>query len=155
MQYIAMYVSDLQTGFGLVNRFIGYSQVVITINCKTLLKICFHWLYSPPGPWPLIFSFIIILQTVGLLGLVISSSQGLYLNTGQHKHRINTYQTSMPCVGFEPTIPALERVKAVHALDSPATVTGLLKITEIIYLWFYSPCGPCPLFQFLVLLHSR
>jgi hypothetical protein len=26
----------------------------------------------------------------GLLGRLISSSQGLYLNTGQHKHRINT-----------------------------------------------------------------
>jgi hypothetical protein len=39
-------------------------------------------------------------------------------NTGQHKHRINayTYQTSMPCVGFEPTIPASEQAKTVHAL---------------------------------------
>jgi hypothetical protein len=57
---------------------------------------------------------------------VISSSQGLYLNTGQHKHRINTYtyQTSMPCVGFEPTIPASERAKTIHALDHSATVTG-------------------------------
>jgi hypothetical protein len=36
------------------------------------------------------------LQTVGLLGWVISSSQGLYLNIGQHKHRINTY-TLHPC----------------------------------------------------------
>jgi hypothetical protein len=38
---------------------------------------------------------------VGHFGRVISLSQGLYLNTGQHKHRINTYtyQTSMPCVG--------------------------------------------------------
>jgi hypothetical protein len=53
-------------------------------------------------------SFTIILQTVGLLGRVISSSQGLYLNAGQHKHRINTYthQTSMPCVGFDPMVPA-------------------------------------------------
>jgi hypothetical protein len=30
----------------------------------------------------------------------------------------------MPCVGFEPTIPASERAKAVHALDRAATVTG-------------------------------
>jgi hypothetical protein len=67
----------------------------------------FHWLYSPLGSWALLFSFMIILQTVGLLGRVTSSSQGLYLNTRQHKHRINTYthQTSMPCVGFKPTIP--------------------------------------------------
>jgi hypothetical protein len=79
----------------------------------------FHWLYSPFGPWPLIFSPMIILQTVGLPGRVISSSQGLHLNTGQHKHRINTYtyQTAMPCVGFETTIPASERAKTVHALD--------------------------------------
>jgi hypothetical protein len=37
------------------------------------------------------FFILIILQTVGLLVRVISSSQGLYLSTGQHKHRINTY----------------------------------------------------------------
>jgi hypothetical protein len=30
----------------------------------------------------------------------------------------------MPCVGFEPTIPASERAKTVHALDRAATVTG-------------------------------
>jgi hypothetical protein len=72
------------------------------------------------------FSLMIILQTVGLLWRVISSSQGLYLNTGQHKHRIYTYthQTSMPCVGFEPTIPVSERAKTVHALDRSVTVTG-------------------------------
>jgi hypothetical protein len=34
-------------------------------------------------------------------------------------------------VGFEPTIPASERAKAVHALDSSATVTGLLTCTDI------------------------
>jgi hypothetical protein len=28
----------------------------------------------------------------------------------------------MPSVGFEPTIPAFERVKAVHALNRAATV---------------------------------
>jgi hypothetical protein len=61
----------------------------------------------------LFFFISIILQTVGLLGRVISSSQGLYLTTGQHKHRINTYtyQTSMPCVGFELTIPASEHAR--------------------------------------------
>jgi hypothetical protein len=78
------------------------------------------------GPRPLIQFRNHFSQTVGLLGRVISSSQGRYLNTGQHKHRINTYtyQTSMPWVGFEPTIPASERAKAFHALDRAATVTG-------------------------------
>jgi Na+-transporting methylmalonyl-CoA/oxaloacetate decarboxylase gamma subunit len=32
--------------------------------------------------------------------------------------------TSMPRVGFEPTIPAFERAKTVHALDRAATVIG-------------------------------
>jgi hypothetical protein len=31
----------------------------------------------------------------------------------------------MPCVGLEPTIPASEQVKTVHALDRSATVTDL------------------------------
>jgi hypothetical protein len=30
----------------------------------------------------------------------------------------------MPCVGFEPTIPASEQAKTVHVLDRSATVTG-------------------------------
>jgi hypothetical protein len=70
-------------------------------------------------PWPLIQFLNNFTQTVGLLGRVISLSQGLYLNTGHHKHRINAYthQTSTPSVGFEPTIPSYERGKAVHALD--------------------------------------
>jgi hypothetical protein len=41
------------------------------------------------------------------------------INTEQ-KHT----QTSMPWVGIEPTIPALERAKKVHALDRAATVIG-------------------------------
>jgi hypothetical protein len=37
-------------------------------------------------------------KMAGLFGRVISSSQDLYLNTGQHKHRINAYthKTSIP-----------------------------------------------------------
>jgi hypothetical protein len=75
------------------------------------------------GPWPLIQFRNHFSQSVGLLGRVISPSQGRYLNTGQHKHRINacTQQTSMAWVGFKPTIPAFERAKIVHALDRAAT----------------------------------
>jgi hypothetical protein len=68
-----------------------------SLHCERLRHIVyrshkpfFEWLYSPCGPWPL-FSFLIYSQSVGLLGRVNSSSQGLYLNTGQHKHTINTY----------------------------------------------------------------
>jgi hypothetical protein len=38
----------------------------------------------------------------------------------QNKRR----QTSMPQVGFEPTIPVFKRVKTVHALDHTAAVIG-------------------------------
>jgi hypothetical protein len=33
-------------------------------------------------------------------------------------------QISMPSVTFEPTVPAFERTKTVHALDRAATVMG-------------------------------
>jgi hypothetical protein len=33
-------------------------------------------------------------------------------------------QTSMPRVGFEPTIPVFERAKTVHDLDGATTVIG-------------------------------
>jgi hypothetical protein len=35
----------------------------------------------------------------------------------------------MPRVGFEPTIPAFERAKTVHALDRAATVIGCVTET--------------------------
>jgi hypothetical protein len=35
----------------------------------------------------------------------------------------------MPRVGFEHTIPAFERAKTVHALDSAAIVIGTFSVT--------------------------
>jgi hypothetical protein len=59
----------------------------------------------------LFFSFVLFFtQTVGLLGRVISPSQGRCLHAGQHKH----------------TIPAFEVEKTVHALDRAATVISQL-----------------------------
>jgi hypothetical protein len=51
------------------------------------------------------------------------SSEGLYLHTGQQKHRIST-QTYMFRVGFQPTISVLERPKTSHALDNVVVVFG-------------------------------
>jgi hypothetical protein len=56
-----------------------------------------HLCFFPPmsftaftSPWPLLhFRNHFFTQTVGLFGRVISPSQGRYLYTGQHKHRIN------------------------------------------------------------------
>jgi hypothetical protein len=43
------------------------------------------------GLWPILQFRNNFSQTVGLLGRVIIPSQGLYLNTGQYKHRINEH----------------------------------------------------------------
>jgi hypothetical protein len=57
-------------------------------------------LYGPllgPG---LFFSFVICFtESVGLLGRVISPSQGRYLHTGQHKHRTNGHKHS--CLNWD------------------------------------------------------
>jgi hypothetical protein len=48
-------------------------------------------LLARSGPRPLIQFRNHFSQTVGPLGRVISPSLGRHLNTGQHRHRINTY----------------------------------------------------------------
>jgi hypothetical protein len=55
------------------------------------------------------FHFLNLRHSVRLLGRVISPSQGHYLHT-------KTLNTSMPRVGFEPTIPAFERAKTSSCL---------------------------------------
>jgi hypothetical protein len=59
------------------------------------------------------FEFLNLWQSVGILWWGISPSQGRYLT-----------HTSMPWVGFEPTIPAFKRAKTFHDLDRAATVIG-------------------------------
>jgi hypothetical protein len=69
------------------------------------------------------FSFLIYTQSVGLLGRGISSSEGRYLHRTTQIQNTRT-QTSVPRMGFEPTISVFERAKTVHALDRASTVTG-------------------------------
>jgi hypothetical protein len=52
-------------------------------------------LQSSVGPWPL-FSFLILYTVCRLLGRGISPSQGHYLHTEQHKHRIKAHRH--PCL---------------------------------------------------------
>jgi hypothetical protein len=53
---------------------------------------------------------------------VISPSQDRYIHIGEHK--INAHTDIHALSGIEPTIPAFERAKTVHALDRAATVIG-------------------------------
>jgi hypothetical protein len=70
------------------------------------------------------FSFLILRQSVRLLGRAISHSQGhnLHRTTQTQNER---RQISMPSVGIESTTPVFERAKTVHALDGEATVIGM------------------------------
>jgi hypothetical protein len=87
-----------------------------------LVYSCYsHLEHKAPVKRFVLLQFLNLRHSIGLLGQVISPSQGRYLTQTENKHK----QTSMPRVGFEPTIPVFERAKTVHALDRAATVIGL------------------------------
>jgi hypothetical protein len=74
----------------------------------------------------------------------MSPSQGRYLTQTQIEYK----ETSMPSVGFEPTIPVLERKNTLYALDRAASVMDfvMIRVTENISLsqheanlWVFGP----------------
>jgi hypothetical protein len=75
------------------------------------------------GLWPLL-QFRNLLYTVGRTPWMSDQpiARPLPAHRSAQTHNKRT-QTSMPKVGFEPTIPLFER-KTVHALDRAATATG-------------------------------
>jgi hypothetical protein len=73
---------------------------------------CSHLQHRASVKWSFIsLQFLNFRQSVGLLGRVISSSQGCCLHTNTKQ-----MQSSMSWVGFEPTILLFERAMTVHAL---------------------------------------
>jgi hypothetical protein len=60
------------------------------------------------GPWPLIqFHNHLVTESAGLLGRVIIPSQGRYLYTGQHKHRLNVYTDIHALNGIQTYDPSI------------------------------------------------
>jgi hypothetical protein len=99
-------------------------------------KQCHYlWLYSPLLGRGRFFSFLIF-YTVGRTPWTgISPSQGLYLHTEQHKHRINAHtHTSVPQMGSALTIPMFERAKAQRTTQlKPETNNGnISKKTKVV-----------------------
>jgi hypothetical protein len=84
-----------------------------------MATICL-WLYGPVNIGH-ILSFLIYTQSVGLLGWEITSLQGRYLHTEQHKQNKST-KISMPRGVLKPMIPVFEQAKTIHVLDHTATV---------------------------------
>jgi hypothetical protein len=56
---------------------------------------------------------------------MISPSQGRYLYTGKHKHRINGYIDIHAMRGIRTPIPTFEWATTVRALDGAVTVIGI------------------------------
>jgi hypothetical protein len=88
-------------------------------------------LYSPLfGPGLHFTSVIFFTQTVGLLGWVISPSQGRYLHTEQHKHRINAHTDIHALSGIRNHDP---RVQASE--DTFMSPTEFFTFSEFIFLF--------------------
>jgi hypothetical protein len=93
------------------------------------------YVYSPCGPWPL-FRFLNP-YTVGRTPWTGNQPDARPLpthRTAQTQNKLT--RTSMPRVGFEPTIPKFERAKMVHVLDRAATAIGrtVYKLYKICFL---------------------
>jgi hypothetical protein len=77
------------------------------------------------APWPLFQ--VLDLYTVGRTPWTGDQPVARKLPTHRTTQTQNKRtQTSMPQVGFQPTIPVFEQAKTVHASDRTATVIGTL-----------------------------
>jgi hypothetical protein len=90
--------------------FLLKSRDVFLIS-PTHLDLCMA-LQPFAGPWHL-FQFLDPVHRTPWMG---NQPITRPIPNAEHRYRINTH-TFTPQVGFEPTIPAFEQVKTVHALD--------------------------------------
>jgi hypothetical protein len=110
---------DLTFVFELFVSFLPFLYPVHTLKIGWLVgrsvgrSCCSHLEHTASVKRFVSLRFLNLRHSVGLLGRVISPSQGRYLTN-----------TEVPRVVFEPTIPAFERAKTVHPLDGAATVIG-------------------------------
>jgi hypothetical protein len=105
---------EIRTGF--------YLSIYLSVCLSVYVSV---FIYSPRGPWPL-FQFL-NLYTIGMIPRTWDMPVARPLpphRTTQTQNKHTHTQTSMPWVGFEPTIPVFERAKTVHASECAATVIG-------------------------------
>jgi hypothetical protein len=113
--------SNLRHGLLLIN-----TERSVNDSCYVGLSIYLSIaLQSFVGPWPL-FQFL-NLYTFGKTPW--TGDQPITRLVPSHRTtqtQNKRTQTVISSVGFEPTIPALERARRVHALDRAGTVTGVI-----------------------------
>jgi hypothetical protein len=94
--------------------------------------------------WSFIQFVILFTQTVELLGRVISPSQGRYLHTGQHKHRINAHTDIRAFSGIRTHDPSIRVSKDSSCLRPRGHCDRLIYV----YIYVY-------IFQFLATFSSE
>jgi hypothetical protein len=124
--------------------------LLITLVSQLIVTLFFHleaerrlfftfWRYSPNlglglPPWNSRFHFGLIglRHSVGLLGWVISSSQGLHLYINTEKHSHTHTNTKHPCPEWDsnPRSRFLSE-RRVFTLDRSGTVTGKRRLTWV------------------------
>jgi hypothetical protein len=110
-----------------------YISFYLSIYLSICLSVClsiYLWLYSPSLGLGQFFSFLIF-YTVG--GEPWTGDQPVTRPLPEYR-TVQTQnkrtQTSMPQMGFEPTISVFKRAKTVHALDCVATVISSIETTH-------------------------
>jgi hypothetical protein len=126
----------------------GYSLVQTRFirlrSCKHLNWQFFSTaLPAHSGPWPLIQFRNHLSKTVGPLRRVISSSQGLYLNTRQHKHRINAHthtHTKHSCLEWDSNPRSQRSSERRHFMPQTARPLWPADISSLKTKEISSPC---------------
>jgi hypothetical protein len=122
------YVTKLTTAVA-ISRHLRYSksiQVILSLLIKDpyVLLLLLLLLYGPLLGLGRFFSFLILYtvdRTPWIGDQLVTRPLPTHRATQTQNKRT---QASMPRVGFEPTIPAFERAKTVHAIDRPVSVIG-------------------------------
>jgi hypothetical protein len=106
------------------DRRVLYIRMCLSVCLSIYLSICLS-IYNPLLDHGRFFSFL-ILYTVDRTPWTGDQPVARPLPTCRTTQTQNKRtQTSMPCVGFEPTLPAFELATTVRAFDREATVIGI------------------------------
>jgi hypothetical protein len=111
--------------------------------CQSINQSISQWLYSPLLDLGRFFSFLIFYTVTRAFWMgdqPVSRPLPAHRTVQTQNKRT---QTSMPQLGFEPTILVFERAKTIHALDSAATVPHIC-----IYLSVFLSISVCHVYSF-------